>query len=58
MVNGVWKRLFDATVYIKFRVWFTFVKYENYMFSLCETTNVFIDAFMLLQTPFISIRTV
>ena len=42
MVNGFWKRFFNATVYVKFRVC---LKYENDMMSLCETTNVFIDAF-------------
>ena len=33
------------TVHMKFRVCFTLAKYENDMLSLCETTNVFIDAF-------------
>ena len=30
---------------MEFQVRFTFAKYENDMFSLCETTNVFIDDF-------------
>ena len=30
---------------MEFLVCFTFAKYENDMLSLCETTNVFIDAF-------------
>ena len=30
---------------MKFQVCFTFAKYENDMLLLCETTNVFIDAF-------------
>ena len=37
---------------MKFRVCFTLAKYENDMLSLCETTNVFVDAFLLLQNPF------
>ena len=35
-----------------------FAKYENDTLSLCETTNVFIDAFSLFQNPFSSVRTV
>ena len=58
MVNRFWKRLSNATVYMKFRVCFTDVKYENDMLSLCETSNVFIDAFVSLQNPFTSVRTV
>ena len=58
MVNGFWKRLFNVTVYMKFLVWFTFVKYENDMLSLFETSTMFIDAFVLLQNPFTSVRTV
>ena len=54
--NEFWKRLFNATVYMKFRVCFTLAKYENDMLSLCETTNVFIDAFLLFQNPFLSVR--
>ena len=30
---------------MEFQVYFTFAKYENDMLLLCETTNVFIDAF-------------
>ena len=30
---------------MEFQVCFTFAKYENDMLSLCETTDVFIDAF-------------
>ena len=30
---------------MEFQVRFTFAKYENDMLSLCETSNVFIDAF-------------
>ena len=56
MVNELWKRLFNATVYTKFRVCFTFAKYENDTLSLCETTNVFIDAYLLFQKPFSSVR--
>ena len=52
MVNELRKRQFNATVYIKFRVCFTFAKYENDMLSLCEITNVFIDAYLLFQNPF------
>ena len=37
---------------MKFRVCFTLAKYENDMLSLCETTNVFIDPFLLFQNPF------
>ena len=37
---------------MKFRVCFTLANYENDMLSLCETTNVFIDAFLLIQNPF------
>ena len=54
--NRFWKHLFNATVYIKFPVCFTFLKYGNDILSLCETTNVFIDAFLLLQTHFTSVR--
>ena len=35
---------------------FTFAKYENDMLLLCETTNVFIDAFLKFQNPFSSVR--
>ena len=43
---------------MKFRVRFANVKYENDMLQLCETTKVFIGAFLLLQNPFTSVRTV
>ena len=52
MVNEFWKRLFNAIAYTEFRVCFTLVKCENDMLSLCETTNVFIDAFCDSQTNF------
>ena len=45
MVNKFLKRLFNATVYMELQVCFTIAKYENDMLSLCETINVFIDAF-------------
>ena len=47
MVNELRKRLFNATVYIKFQVCFTFAKYENDTLSLCETANMFIDVYFL-----------
>ena len=54
-VKEFWKRLFNATVYMKFRVCFTLANYENDMLSLCETTNVFIDVFFVIKkTIFIS----
>ena len=37
---------------MKFRVCFTLANYENDMLSLCKTTNVFIDAFLLFQNQF------
>ena len=37
---------------MEFQVWFTFTKYENDMLSLCETTNVFIDAFCYSKVHF------
>ena len=43
---------------MKFRVCFTLANYENDMLSLCETTNVFIDAFLLFQNPFSSVRVI
>ena len=58
MGNEFWKRLFNITVYIEFRVCFTLASYENDMLSLCETTNVSVDAFLFLQNPFTSVRTV
>ena len=41
---------------MKFRVCFTSANNENDMLSSCETTNVFIDAFLLFQNPFSSVR--
>ena len=43
-VNGFWRRLFNDTVYMEFRVCFTIAKHENGMFSLCGTSNALIDA--------------
>ena len=37
---------------MKFRVCFTLAKYEKDMLALCETTNVFIDPFLLFQIQF------
>ena len=45
MVNKFWKRLFNEAVYMEFRECFTTAKYKNDMLLLCETINVFIDAF-------------
>ena len=36
---------FYASVHMEFRVCFSFATYENDLLSLCETTNVFIDAY-------------
>ena len=58
VVNGFWKRFFYATVYMEFRVCFSFAKYEKDTLSLGETTNVFIDAYKLFRNPFSSVRTV
>ena len=52
MINDFWKRLFNATVYMEFRVCFTIAMYENDMLSLCETINVFIDAFGYAKSHF------
>ena len=41
---------------MKFRVCFTLANYENDMLSISETTNAFIDAFLLFQNPFSSVR--
>ena len=41
---------------MKFRVCFTLTKYEKDMLLVCETTNVFVDAFLLFQIPFSSVR--
>ena len=37
---------------------FTFAKYENDTLSFYETTNVFIDAYLLFQNLFSSVRVV
>ena len=37
---------------MKIRVCFSLAKYENDMLSLCETTNVFTDAFCYSKIPF------
>ena len=58
MENEYRKRLFNATVYMEFRLWFTIAKCENDMLELCETNNVFIDAFMLFKNPFLQVDTV
>ena len=58
MLNELRKRKFNATVYIKFRVCLTFTKYENDTLSLCETTNEFIDAYLLFQNPLSSVSTI
>ena len=52
MVKGFWKHLFNATVYMEFRVCFTIAKYENDLLSLCETIDVFIDAFCYSKIHF------
>ena len=52
MVNKFLKYLFNATVYMELRVCFTIANYENDMLSLCETINVFIDAFCYSKTHF------
>ena len=41
---------------MKFGICFTLAKYENDMLSMCETTNVFIDAFLLFQNQFSSFK--
>ena len=58
MVNELQKQLFNATVYMEFRVCFTFAKYENDRLSLSEKTNVFIDAYLLFKNPYSSVRAV
>ena len=45
-------RSFNATVYIEFRICFTIAKYENVLFSLCETSNTFIGAFCYSKIHF------
>ena len=52
MVSEYWKCVFNSTVYMEFRVWFTIAKYENDMVSLCETINVFIDSFCYYKIHF------
>ena len=37
---------------------FYICKVKNQTLSLCETTNVFIDAYVLFQNPFSSVRVV
>ena len=58
--NG--KRVFEALIQRYclhgIRACFTFAKYENDMLSVCETTDVFIDAFLKFQNPFSPVRTV
>ena len=56
-INVIDKRVLEAffdTVYVKLRVCFTIVQYENDTFSLCETSNAFIHAFCHLKSIFIS----
>ena len=52
MVSEIWERLFNSTVYMEFQECFTIAKYENDMLSLCETFNVFIDAFCYFKIHF------
>ena len=56
MVNGFWRHLFNDTVYMEFPVCFSTAKYENdtfvISFSLCETSNAFIDAFCYSRIHF------
>ena len=54
----VFEALFQRYCLHGIRAYFTFAKYENDTLSLCETTNVFIDAFLLFQNPFSSVRPV
>ena len=39
--------VFQDTVYMEFRICFTSVKYENDIFSLCETSNVLFTLFII-----------
>ena len=48
----IWRRLFSDTVCMEFRVCFITAKYENDIFSLCETSNAFIDAFCYSKIHF------
>ena len=52
MVNWFGRRLFNDTVYMKFRVCFTAAKYDDNMFPLSETSNAFIDAFCYSKIHF------
>ena len=52
MVNEFLKRLFNAHVDMELRVCFTIAKYENDMLSLCETIDVFVDAFCYSKIHF------
>ena len=52
MVNGFLRRIFNDTVYMEFRVCFITAKYENNMFSLCETSNALIEAFCYSKIHF------
>ena len=56
MVNKFWKRLLNATVYMGFRKYFTIAKYENDNVVVCETINVFNDAFCDSKIHFHQIR--
>ena len=58
MVNQFGKGYFNSTVCMEFQVCFTFAKYENDMLLICDTTNVFINAFLQFQNPFSSVRSV
>ena len=51
-VKEFWKRKFNATVYMKFRVCFTLEKYEYDILSLCETTSEFIYVFCYSKIHF------
>ena len=52
IVNEFLTRLFDAHVDMELRVCFTIAKYENDRLSLCETINVFVDAFCYSKIHF------
>ena len=43
---------------MEFRICFSIAKYENDIFSLCDTSNEFTLAFFPFQNPFSSVRTV
>ena len=57
MVNEFFEALIQRLCLHGIRLCFTFAKYENDTLSLCETANVFIDAFLLFQNPFSSVKT-